>query len=84
LEAYKQYISVQGDGKGGGARRGHSGEEQESENDSGHPSFGKESVLLLHLTSAAADLGLTLPDFCHLLLYTHRGQKNHETSMANS
>lgn len=41
-----------------GSHRGHNAEEQESENDSGPPDFGKEPALLLHLISAAADLGL--------------------------
>lgn len=59
-------------------------EERESENDSGPPDFGKEPALLIHLTSAAADLGLILLDFYHLPLYAHRGEKNQKSSIANS
>lgn len=51
------------------------GKSGNQKNDSVPPSFGKQPVLLLHLISDAADLGLTLIDFCHLTLYTHRGEK---------
>lgn len=71
-------------GKGGCSTEATVGKSGNQKNDSGPPSFGKQPVLLLHLTSDAADLGLTLIDFCHLTLYTHRGGKNHKNSSANS
>lgn len=77
MEAYKQYISLPGAGRGWGATQKPQWEEWKSEKDSGPPGFRKEPVLLLHVTSVAADLGLTLLDFCHLPPYMHGGDKKH-------
>lgn len=56
----------------------------ESENDSGPCKLLWRGQSWLHLTSAAANLGLTLLDLSHLSPYMQRWEKNHETSILNS